>query len=588
MNTAEIQLRVLPLLMGKLKISKFNVNGLAVMLVENKTGGVNWAFEMPDESKPEVSPEPEAPAEKDSFELTSDSLVLTQLVLEDISVDFRRPEMDEPLQFKIEECTGTMLPGKPLVLSMQGALLKEPFTTQVEIGSLQELLENNRSWMNIKTEIAQTRFEFEGTLDLAQALKSLQLKASVTGARLDTLNRLLDLDLPPLKTYTASAQLTVRETRQDLSDFVIQVGKSKLTGKLTADFSKTRPDVVIELSAPLIQLNDFDTGDWSPENNNTAGPMDKAEEKKKTDPVPAQEKTPAPDDSVDELLSAEVLERVNVRMNVRAQKVKSGSDELGSGSLTATLTNGHFSIDPLKLNIPGGSFSVAASLYPDKKAPQASIRALMENFDFGVLVRRADPKADMGGTINLDVDLKSAADSFDTLMANGNGYFDFSGRLKNLKAGIIDLWAVNLIAAVAATKDDQASKINCVVGRWAMQDGILEPDIFLIDTTKIRICGKGRVDFKKEHIDLKMAPAAKKPEFFSLATPMEVNGHFADFGVGVQPGGLVGTTVRFITSPVHVPVRRLFGKKLPADGADVCSIAIGPSNRSQKAPAGCK
>ena len=588
MKTAEIQLRVLPLLLGKLKISKFNVNGLSVMLVENKTGDVNWAFQPPEESKPEVSPEPDAPTEKDPLELTSDSLVLTRLVLEDISVDFRRPEMDEHLQFKIEECTGTMLPGKPMVLSMQGMLLKELFTTQVEIGSLLELLENNRSWMNIKTEIAQTRFQFEGTLDLALALKSLQLKASVTGDRLDSLNELLHLDLPPLKSYSASAQLTLRGDKQDFSDFVIQVGESKLTGKLTADFSKTRPDVVIELSSPLIQLDDFDTGDWSLEGSNTAEPMDKAQEKKGTDADPAQKKMPAPDEAVDELLSAEVLERVNVRMNVKAQKVKSGSDELGSGSLTATLKDGHFSIDPLKLNIPGGSFSVVASLYPNKKAPQASIQALMENFDFGVLVRRASPKADMGGLINLDVDLRSAADSFDTLMASANGHFDFSGRLKNLKAGIVDLWAVNLIAVVAATEGDQTSKINCVVGRWAMQDGILHPDIFLIDTTKIRICGKGRVDFKKEHLDLKMAPAAKKPEFFSLATPIEVNGPIADFGVGVQPGGLVGTTIRFLTSPVHVPVRRLFGKNLPADGADVCSMAIGPSNRSQEPPAGCK
>ncbi len=587
-KTAEVQVQVLPLLLGKLKISKFSVKGLSVNLIENKAGGVNWIFQPPAESKPDVSPKPEADAKEAPLELTSDSLVLSRLVLEDILVDFRRPEMTESLQFNIAQCSGTMLPGKPLVLSMEGKLLKEPFITQVEVGSLQELLEDNRSWMNIKTEIAQTRFEFEGTFDLALALKSLKLKAAVTGDRLDSLNGLLNLDLPPLKTYSASAQLTVNESRRDLSDFDIQIGQSKLTGKLTADFSKTRPDVVIELSAPLIQLNDFDTGDWSPEGSNTAEPVDKAKEKKDTDPGADQDKTAAPDDTVDELLSAEVLERVNVRMNVRAQKVKSGSDELGSGSLTATLKDGHFSIDPVKLNIPGGSFSVAAFLFPDKKAPQASIRAQMENFDFGVLVRRANPKADMGGIINLDVDLKSAADSFDALMANGNGYFDFSGRLKNLKAGIIDLWAVNLIAAIATTKDDQASKINCVVGRWTLQDGILKPDVFLIDTTKIRICGKGRVDFKKEQIDLKMAPAAKKPEFFSLATPMQVNGKFADFGVGVQPGGLAGTVISFITSPLHVPVRRLFGQKLPADGADVCSMGIGLSNRSQKTPAGCK
>jgi uncharacterized protein involved in outer membrane biogenesis len=194
----------------------------------------------------------------------------------------------------------------------------------------------------------------------------------------------------------------------------------------------------------------------------------------------------------------------------------------------------------------------------------------------------------MGGLINLDVDLKSSADSFDQLMAHGNGYFDFSGRLENLKAGIIDLWAVNLIAAVVSKDGKDASKINCVVGRWSMKDGLLKPDVFLIDTSKIRICGKGQVDFKKERIDLKMAPTAKRAEYFSLATPIEVKGKFSDFGVGIQAGGLIGTTINFIASPVTTTVKRLFGKELPADGMDVCAMPIGPENRSAKAPAGCK
>jgi uncharacterized protein involved in outer membrane biogenesis len=289
-----------------------------------------------------------------------------------------------------------------------------------------------------------------------------------------------------------------------------------------------------------------------------------------------------------ELLSPEVLAGYDVEMNVKVDKVLSGSDELGSGSLTATMKEGRFSIDPVKLNIPGGSFTLAASLKPDEKAPQASVRVVMEKFDFGVIVRRANPKADMGGRINLDVDLKSSAGSFDKLMANGNGYFDFSGRLENLKAGIIDLWAVNLIAAVVSNDEKDASKINCVVGRWTMKDGLLKPDVFLIDTSKIRICAKGQVDFRKEHIDLQMAPTPKKAEYFSLATPIEVKGKFTDFGVGIQPGGLIGTTVNFIASPVTTTFKRLFGKELPADGSDVCAMPIGPENRSTKAPAGCK
>ena len=588
MKTAEIQVRLLPLLLAKIQIAKFSVKGLAVMLVENKTGAVNWSSQTPVESKSEAPTQPKPSSEDSQLELTSDSLVLAKLVLEDILVDYRRPGLAEPLQFKIDECSGDMLPGRPFILSMKGKLLQEPYVTTIEVGSLQELVEESRSRMEIKTEIAKTRFDFAGTLDLAKALRSLNLKASVTGERLDSLNGLLDLDLPPLKSYKVAAQLAMRRDRLDLSDLILQVGQSKLTGKMTADRSGDKPNVAIELKSPLIQLNDFDVGDWSPQKSDPEKPALQKDPKKEKVTQASQDQKSSADGEMEELLSLEMLKKFDARMNVKAKKVMSGTDELGSGVLTVIQKDGRFTLDPMKLNIPGGSFTLTATLKPDPQAPEASVRAVMDKFDFGVLVRRANPKADMGGIINLDVDLKSSADSFNNLMANGSGYFDFSGRLEHLQAGIIDLWAVNVIAAVASGKDNKPSEINCVIGRWTMKDGLLSPNIFLIDTTKIRICGKGQVDFKKEIIDLKMAPTAKKPEFFSLATPVEVKGNFADFGVGIQAGGLLGTTIRFIASPVTVPLARLFTKDLPDDGGDVCSMAIGPENRSVKAPAGCK
>jgi len=588
MKTAKIEVRLLPLFRGKIHITEVSAKGVTVALVENERGAVNWSSSTPSESKTEPPPQPKPPSEERKLELTSDSLVLAKLVLEDLSVDYRRPGMAEPVQFKIDECIGAMIPGKPFTLSIKGNLLKQPYTTEVKVGSLQELVEKNRSWMEIKTEIAKTHFDFTGTIDLAQASKSLQLKTSVTGNRLDSLNGLIGVDLPPLKSYKIGALLTMKDKRVDLSDFVIQVGKSKLVGKMVIDNTGSRPKSTIELSAPLIQLNDFDVIEWSPEKSNSEKPAPEGDKKKESGAVASKEQKSSSEKKPDELLSPEVLGKFDVKMNVKVNKVLSGSDELGSGVLTATLKNGRFSIDPVKLDIPGGSFSLAASLKPDNKAPEASIRVVMKKFDFGVLVRRANPKADMGGLINLDVDLKSSAGSFDELMANGNGYFDFSGRLKNLKAGIIDLWAVNVIAAITSREDDKASKINCVVGRWTMKDGLLKSDVFLIDTTKIRICGKGQVDFIKEHLDIKMVPTPKKPEYFSLATPIEVKGNFTDFGVGIQSGGLIGTAVKFIASPVTTTFQRLAGKELPADGIDVWGMALGPSGRSKKPPAGCK
>ena len=577
MKTAEIRVHVLPLLMGKIKVAKFSVKGIAITLMENKQGEVNWSSKPPVEGKSEAPPEPKSSTRENQLELTSDSLVLAKLDLVDIAVDYHRPGMAEPMQFKIDECTGTMLPGKPFILSMKGKLLNEPYTTEIEIGSLQELIEESRSRMAIDAKIAKTQFNFAGTIDLANATKRLHLKTSVTGAQLDSLNGLLNLDLPPLKSYKAAAEFSMQRERIELNDFVIQVGNSQLTGNMIAEKSGGTPKVTLELDSPLIQLNDFDVGKWSPEKSDSEDPDAEDGQEKRSDAVNAGE-----------LLSPEVLAKLNVRMDVKAEKVMSGKDELGSGVLTVTLKDGRFTADPVSLNIPGGSFFMAASLKPDKTAPEASVRATIENFDFGVPVRRAKPKADMGGIINLDVDLKSSADSFNDLMANSNGYFDFSGRLENLKAGIIDLWAVNVIAAVISREKENQSKINCLVGRWTMKDGVLKPDVFLIDTTKIRICGKGQINFKDGHIDLKMAPTPKKAEYFSLATPVEVKGNFNDFGVGIQPGGLLGTTVKFIASPVTTTFKRLVNQKLPADGNDVCAIPIGPEDRSAKPPVGCK
>ena len=577
MKSAKIRVHVLPLLMGKINVAKFSVKGISITLVENKQGAVNWSSKTLAEGKSEAPPEPKPSSRENQLTLTSDSLVLAKLDLADIAVDYHRPGMAEPMQFKIDECTGTMLPGKPFILSMKGKLLNEPYTTEIEIGSLQELIEESRSRMEIDTQIAKTRFNFAGTLDLAKATKNLHLKASATGDHLDNLNGLLGLDLPPLKSYKAAAELSMRRERIELTDFLIQVGNSQLTGKMTAEKSGGKREVTLELESPLIQLNDFDVGEWSPEKSDSKQSVAEENREKASEAV-----------GTGKLLSPEVLAKFNVRMDVKADKVMSGKDELGSGVLTVTLKDGRFTADPVRLNIPGGSFFMAASLKPEKTAPEASVRATIENFDFGVPVRRVKPEADMGGIINLDVDLKSSADSFNDLMANSNGYFDFSGRLENLKAGIIDLWAVNVIAAVLSREKENQSQINCLVGRWTMQDGVLKPDVFLIDTTKIRICGQGQVNFNNEHINLKMAPTPKKAEYFSLATPVEVNGKFSDFGVGIQPGGILGTTVKLIASPVTSTFKRLFSQELPADGNDVCAIPIGPENRSAKPPVGCK
>jgi uncharacterized protein involved in outer membrane biogenesis len=260
---------------------------------------------------------------------------------------------------------------------------------------------------------------------------------------------------------------------------------------------------------------------------------------------------------------------------------------LGSGKLEIILHDGRLSIDSLQLDLPGGSVHMSASVKPGKQRAEASLEAKMHNFDIGILARRSRPETKMTGLVNLDVDLRSSAASVNEILANGTGYFDFSGQLKNLGAGIIDLWAVNLVAAILSRTDKQQSQINCAIGRWSANNGMLAPDVFLIDTSKIRICSTGTVDLNQARMDLRVEPMAKKPEFFNLATPLEIHGSFDDINLQIEKGAMLGTALKFITSPVHVPIRRIVTEAVPEDGSDACKMALGPQNRSDIRIAGC-
>ena len=69
-------------------------------------------------------------------------------------------------------------------------------------------------------------------------------------------------------------------------------------------------------------------------------------------------------------------------------------------------------------------------------------------------------------------------------------------------------------------------------------------------------------------------PQAKTPQMFSLATPIEVSGPFEDFSIRASPGEVIGTATKFLTSIFWVPIKKLSGNKIPADGADVCNVSL--------------
>jgi hypothetical protein len=68
-----------------------------------------------------------------------------------------------------------------------------------------------------------------------------------------------------------------------------------------------------------------------------------------------------------------------------------------------------------------------------------------------------------------------------------------------------------------------------------------------------------------------MQPRAKRAQFFSLQTPVDVRGTLEDFKVGVRGEDVAATVIRFFTSVIVVPFQQFRQSRAPQDGQDVCA-----------------
>ncbi len=103
----------------------------------------------------------------------------------------------------------------------------------------------------------------------------------------------------------------------------------------------------------------------------------------------------------------------------------------------------------------------------------------------------------------------------------------------------------------------------------------MKPEHFLLDTSKMRVHGKGEVNFKTNAINFHLTPTPKSAQFFSLATPVTIDGTIFDYNVGTTTTAVLGTVFGVVSSVVTVPFQWVFTDNLETDGKTACSEAMG-------------
>jgi uncharacterized protein involved in outer membrane biogenesis len=479
------------------------------------------------------------------------------------------PNTQKPLRVRELQGDITVKQVSEITMNLQGTIKGTPVRFLITGAPLVEYMQAPEELpLKLDIEMLDTRLSFDSKLAIPITNRDVTMMLDIEGKRLDKFNDLLKLDLPPLGPVSLTARLDVSKAGYDLSTLKVTVNESGLEGRINLDTTQEKPKVDVDLVSNLFRVEDFDVKHAQAGREDPDETADEQEEKQeeKTAPRAAGENR--------RLLSREVLNKFNAGLRLEAKKVTSGNDELGSGSLQLSLQDGRLALEPLRIDTPGGGVNVDMSLLHRVDNIDFAVAASIDHLDYGILARRAEAGTDMGGVMSLDIMLESTAPGMMDIMANASGHFDFALLPENFSAEVFDMWAVNLISAIATEVDkDEASEVNCIVVRLGLDAGLLTEKAVFMDTTQMSVAGKVDIDFTSQEIDILMAPRAKRPEFFSLATPVKINGSFDDFGVGVSKVRAARSVVSFITSPIHVPIRRVFKKEVPADGREACELA---------------
>ena len=488
-------------------------------------------------------------------------------------------------EIRLHEAMLGAAPGEPVQLRLGGALGQTPLQIELRGGTLADIVDNpGRQPFAMAAHAAGTRLSLEGEVALPLG-RDARLVLEIGGERLDTLNGLARVELPPWGPWSLRGPIRMTPTGYELQGLQLAVGRSRLGGSGQLDISGPRPQLALEVAATSIQLDDFpppqrlvDPAPPGPGERPQAGLAGRpprgyeqsggatfAHESLRTTASRLAERT-------DTLLSARFLRRFDASIDVKAKEVLSGTDRLADGVLHLELHNGRLYLDPAVLNLPGGSLRLSMAYDLKGSELDFALAAYIERFDYGIIARRLRRADDLRGLFSLNLELAGTAPSLDSIMRKADGRVDFAAWPTDLRSGVFDLWSVNMLLALLPLIDPGSkAAVNCIVARFDLKDGVLRDDKILIDTTALRIRGAGQADLASEELAFVFRPRAKGFALFRLQTPLRVSGSLTGQRFGFTPLDLAESVLRLIASPILLPIERLTLGPLPRDGADVCT-----------------
>ncbi len=383
--------------------------------------------------------------------------------------------------------------------------------------------------------------EAEGIIANPRDLSGVDFQVALKGGSLADLYPLTGIVLPDTPPFQTRGHLVGKLEPEravwDYREFSGTVGKSDLRGDLSYTSGKPRPLLTGKLQSKLLRLVDL-------------GPVIGAKPSS-PDKKPRPGKV-LPDDPFD----TQRWSVMDLDLHYAGQRVeRPEAVPIDSLRVHAVMDDAVLKLAPLDFGVAHGRFKTQVLMNSRTRPMQVSLRGDVDGLKLSALFPKIELMKKSLGRLDGGVALDGRGSSVAQILGSANGEARLYVRDGVMSSLLLDMAGLNL-GSVIMTKlfgQDHEVRLRCAIADVPVRSGIAHMRNVKLNTDEALIEVTGTADMRREVFDIDIDPKAYELKLFSLRTPLEVRGPFANAHVGVKPGPLIVRAAAAIAALVAAP-----------------------------------
>lgn len=530
-RVAEFDIKLLPLLFGKLVLPRISLIEPKIGLQIEPDGRRTWALSR-DTSKKGAVPE------------------IGALLVDQGIVSYRATAQgaDIHANFSVVRKSGAVL---PLSFSASGKWKNQTFLANGNGGEVLGLSSDAQAPfpLDLTAVAGRTSLRAKGSIAGLADLAGIDVTFDLRGQDLEELYNLLGVVLPHTPPYELRGKLSKHGRLWAASQIKGTLGKSDLNGALSFDQSMAVPLLTGKLQSKVMDFADLGPIIGIVPVNVPASRKKRAVASNVGKPEPAGFRKNA---SRAPLASGKVLPVAPLDLPklkaMNADVIYSAADirhvrqlPLDRGNVHVKLNAGLLQLEPISLGVAGGtvagSIRIDSNFVPAAVSAKLDVRAVQLKQLFPAVESTKSALGKISGKFDLTGRGNSVAQSLGS--ATGNmAVLMGKGEISNILLEFIGLDGGEVIKFLVL--GDRNVQLQCAAVAFDVKQGLMSSRALVLDTSDTIVTGGGQVSLADETLDILLKAAPKDRSILSFRSPLRIGGTFGAPSAGPEKAALAG------------------------------------------------